>query len=62
MTDIFLHGLETQESDAGNPRFVNTIDSGVIYLVGTAPGRAGLERWARGPLGSGGRVPDREPP
>lgn len=39
MSDIFLHGLETQESDAGNPRFVNTIDSGVIYLVGTAPGR-----------------------
>jgi len=35
--DIFLHGLETQERDAGNPRFVATIDTGIIYLVGTAP-------------------------
>ncbi len=35
--DIFLHGIETQERDAGNPRFVATIDSGIIYLVGTAP-------------------------
>lgn len=35
--DIFLHGLETQERDAGNPRYVATIDTGIIYLVGTAP-------------------------
>ncbi|MBB4287844.1 phage tail sheath subtilisin-like domain-containing protein [Roseospira goensis] len=35
--DIFLHGIETQEKDAGNPRFVATIDSGIIFLVGTAP-------------------------
>lgn len=34
--DIYLHGIETQERDAGNPRFVATIDSGIIYLVGTA--------------------------
>ena len=39
MSDIFLHGLETEEKDAGNPRFVNTIDSGIIYVVGTAPNR-----------------------
>ncbi|MEE7478415.1 hypothetical protein [Methylobacterium hispanicum] len=37
--DIFLHGLETQERDAGNPRFVSTIDSGIIYITGTAPSR-----------------------
>lgn len=35
--DIFLHGLETTEHDAGNPRFVATIDSAIIFLVGTAP-------------------------
>ncbi len=35
--DIFLHGLETKERDAGNPRFVATIDTGIIYLTGTAP-------------------------
>ncbi|MBB4267360.1 phage tail sheath subtilisin-like domain-containing protein [Roseospira visakhapatnamensis] len=35
--DIFLHGIETQEKDAGNPRFVATIESGIIFLVGTAP-------------------------
>jgi phage tail sheath protein FI len=37
MAEVFLHGLETQESDAGNPRYVGTIDSGVIFFVGTAP-------------------------
>lgn len=37
--DIFLHGIETEEKDAGNPRFVATIDSGIIFMVGTAPGR-----------------------
>jgi len=37
MADIFLHGIETEEKDAGNPRFVATIDSGIIFLVGTAP-------------------------
>jgi phage tail sheath protein FI len=37
--DIFLHGFETQENDSGNPRFVATIDTGIIFLVGTAPSR-----------------------
>jgi hypothetical protein len=37
--DIFLHGFETQESDSGSPRFTATIDTGVIYLTGTAPAR-----------------------
>lgn len=37
MSEIFLHGLESEEKDAGNPRFVNTIDSGIIYVTGTAP-------------------------
>jgi len=37
--DIFLHGFETQESDAGSPQFTATIDTGIIYLTGTAPAR-----------------------
>ncbi len=36
MADIYLHGIETVEKDSG-PRPVNTIDTGVIGLVGTAP-------------------------
>lgn len=36
--EIFLHGLETTESDAGNPRYTATIDSAIMFLVGTAPG------------------------
>jgi len=36
MSDIYLHGIETEEKDAGNPRFVATIDSGIIFLAGTA--------------------------
>jgi len=35
--DIFLHGIETTERDAGNPRFVATIDSAITFIVGTAP-------------------------
>ena len=34
--DILLHGIETIESDAG-PRPVETIDTGIIGLVFTAP-------------------------
>lgn len=37
LSEVFLHGLETKESDAGNPRFVATIDSAIIFIVGTAP-------------------------
>jgi phage tail sheath protein FI len=37
VSEIFLHGRETIESDAGNPRYVATIDSGIMYIVGTAP-------------------------
>lgn len=37
MSEVFLHGRETIEKDAGNPRYVATIDSGIIWLVGTAP-------------------------
>lgn len=36
MTDIYLHGIETVES-ANGPRPVNTIDTGVIGLIVTAP-------------------------
>jgi hypothetical protein len=36
MTDIYLHGLETIEQTNG-PRPVNTVDTGVIGLIGTAP-------------------------
>lgn len=36
MTDIYLHGVETIESSFG-PRPVQTIDTGVIALIGTAP-------------------------
>lgn len=35
--DVFLHGIETTEHDEGNPRFVATIDSAIMFLVGTAP-------------------------
>ena len=34
---IYLHGLETEERDAGNPRFVADIDSAIGFMVGTAP-------------------------
>ncbi|MBX9873345.1 MAG: phage tail protein, partial [Beijerinckiaceae bacterium] len=37
MAEIFLHGRETVENDAGNPRYVQTIDSGILWIVGTAP-------------------------
>ncbi len=37
MSEVFLHGRETIEKDAGNPRYVATIDSGIIFIVGTAP-------------------------
>lgn len=37
VSEIFLHGFETTEKDAGNPRYVQTIDSGIIFIVGTAP-------------------------
>lgn len=37
MSEVFLHGRETIEKDAGNPRFVQTIDSGIMFIVGTAP-------------------------
>lgn len=36
MTDIYLHGLETIEQNNG-PRPVETIDTGIIGLIGTAP-------------------------
>lgn len=36
MTDIYLHGLETIEQTNG-PRPVNTVDTGIIALIGTAP-------------------------
>lgn len=36
MTDIYLHGIETIESNDG-PRAVPTIDTGVIGLIYTAP-------------------------
>lgn len=36
MTDIYLHGIETVENNNG-PRPVQTIDTGIIGLVGTAP-------------------------
>lgn len=36
MTDIYLHGIETVEKNNG-PRPVETIDTGVIGLIGTAP-------------------------
>lgn len=36
MTDIYLHGIETVEQNNG-PRPVETIDTGIIGLVGTAP-------------------------
>ncbi|XWN29969.1 MAG: phage tail sheath subtilisin-like domain-containing protein [Devosia sp.] len=35
--DIFLHGIETLELTDGNPRYVATIDSAIMFLVGTAP-------------------------
>lgn len=70
MTEIFLHGRETLEKDAGNPRYVATIDSGIIFLVGTAPGASntlyplnqprvmrGYEDFPQG-LGSTGTLPD----
>ncbi|CCF19173.1 Phage tail sheath protein FI [Pseudorhizobium banfieldiae] len=36
MADIFLHGVETIERNNG-PRPVETIDTGIIALIGTAP-------------------------
>lgn len=36
MADIYLHGIETQEI-AGTPNPVQTIDTGIIGLIGTAP-------------------------
>ncbi len=36
MTDIYLHGLETIEKNNG-PRPVETVDTGIIGLIGTAP-------------------------
>ena len=36
MADIYLHGVETTENTNG-PRPVETIDTGVIGLIGTAP-------------------------
>lgn len=36
MTDIYLHGVETVEQNNG-PRPVQTIDTGIIGLIGTAP-------------------------
>lgn len=36
MADIYLHGIETIEKNEG-PRPVNTIDTGIIGLIGTAP-------------------------
>ena len=36
MADIYLHGIETQEID-GAPNPVQTIDTGIIALLGTAP-------------------------
>lgn len=36
MVDIYLHGIETVERNNG-PRPVETIDTGVIGLIGTAP-------------------------
>lgn len=36
MTDIYLHGIETVEKNEG-PRPVQTIDTGIIGLIGTAP-------------------------
>ncbi|EUB97312.1 hypothetical protein PMI07_000888 [Rhizobium sp. CF080] len=42
MADIYLHGVETTENTNG-PRPVETIDTGVIGLIGTAPdAEAGL--------------------
>ncbi len=43
MGDIYLHGIETVEKDSG-PRPVNTIDTGIIGLIGTAP-NANEELW-----------------
>lgn len=70
MSEVFLHGRETVESDAGNPRYVATIDSGVIFIVGTAPGASddlypydqprvmrGYEDFPKG-LGTTGTLPD----
>lgn len=69
MADLVLHGLETVENTNG-PRPVETIDTGVIGLVGTAPD-ANPELWpldtvvpiygSNGPvegLGSIGTLPD----
>lgn len=69
MTDIYLHGIETIEKNDG-PRPVQTIDTGIIGLIGTAPlanaalyplntvvpiyGYAGLP----GGLGATGTLPD----
>ena len=36
MADIYLHGIETIENNNG-PRPVETIDTGIIGLIGTAP-------------------------
>jgi phage tail sheath protein FI len=70
MAEIFLHGRETIERDAGNPRYVAAIDSGIIWLVGTAPSAnetlyplnqpkvmRGFEDFPQG-LGSAGTLPD----
>lgn len=70
MSEIFLHGYETTENDAGNPRYVQTIDSGIIFLVGTAPNAdetlyplnqprvmRGYEDFPQG-LGATGTLPD----
>lgn len=43
MTDIYLHGVETVENTNG-PRPVQTIDTGIIALIGTAPD-ASEELW-----------------
>lgn len=70
MSEIFLHGRETIEKDAGNPRYVATIDSGIGFIVGTAPNAneqlfpvnqprvmRGYQGFPQG-LGSTGTLPD----
>ncbi|MDR6954120.1 phage tail sheath protein FI [Ancylobacter sp. 3268] len=43
MADLVLHGLETTENTTG-PRPIETIDTGIIALIGTAPD-ANSELW-----------------
>ena len=69
MPDIYLHGIETWERNEG-PRPVQTIDTGVIGLVGTAPNAAAgiwplntpivINGYAGYPggIGSSGTLPD----